>query len=120
MPGGNGTGPMGMGPITGRGAGYCAGNNVPGYAAGAAGFGMGMRRGFGGGFGGGFGRGRGGRGRGFGVNTSVAGGIPQNFAAPVAMNKEQQVAALKSQAQYLESNLQGIKDQLAALEKEEN
>lgn len=32
MPGGDGTGPMGMGPMTGRGAGYCAGNDVPGYA----------------------------------------------------------------------------------------
>lgn len=32
MPGGDGTGPMGMGPMTGRGAGYCAGFEVPGYA----------------------------------------------------------------------------------------
>lgn len=56
MPGGDGSGPNGMGPMTGRGAGFCAGFNVPGFA----------NRGQGGGFGGGFGGGRGqGRGRGF-------------------------------------------------------
>jgi len=31
MPAGNGTGPMGMGPMTGRAAGCCAGYSVPGY-----------------------------------------------------------------------------------------
>ncbi len=31
MPGGDGTGPAGMGPMTGRAAGYCAGYVVPGY-----------------------------------------------------------------------------------------
>ena len=75
MPRGHGTGPMGMGPMTGRAAGYCASYPVPGfmnpygapgaYGAPAAwggwarprlGFGMGM----------GWRRGRGGRARGFG------------------------------------------------------
>ncbi len=32
MPGGDRTGPMGMGPRTGWGAGFCAGYGVPGYA----------------------------------------------------------------------------------------
>jgi len=32
MPFGDGTGPRGMGPMTGRGAGYCAGFNRPGFA----------------------------------------------------------------------------------------
>ncbi len=31
MPRGDGTGPAGMGPMTGRAAGYCAGYGVPGY-----------------------------------------------------------------------------------------
>jgi len=31
MPAGDGTGPMGLGPLTGRAAGYCAGYGVPGY-----------------------------------------------------------------------------------------
>ena len=41
MPFGNGTGPAGLGPMTGRGAGFCAGYPVPGYinpAMGRAGF----------------------------------------------------------------------------------
>ena len=72
MPGGDGTGPMGMGPMTGRAAGYCAGYGMPGYAnpitgrwAGPYGYGWGVRApywggGFGYGRGFGFGRGRGG------------------------------------------------------------
>lgn len=32
MPGKDGTGPMGMGAITGRGLGFCAGVNSPGYS----------------------------------------------------------------------------------------
>lgn len=59
MPRGDGTGPTGMGPMTGRAAGFCAGYNTPGYMNPAPG--RGFRIGFGGG---GFGRGRG---RGFGM-----------------------------------------------------
>ncbi len=46
MPRGDGTGPMGMGPMTGRGAGYCAGGIGPGYAGygRGGGFGRGFRR----------------------------------------------------------------------------
>ena len=59
MPGGNRTGPLGMGTMTGRGAGYCAGNTVPGYMNpyGGRGLGMARGRGYGRGFGRGFGRG---------------------------------------------------------------
>ncbi|MBU4263260.1 MAG: DUF5320 domain-containing protein [Proteobacteria bacterium] len=32
MPRGQGTGPMGMGAMTGRAAGFCAGSSMPGYA----------------------------------------------------------------------------------------
>jgi len=47
MPGGNGTGPMGMGSMTGRAAGFCAGFGMPGYANAPArrGFGVGNGRG---------------------------------------------------------------------------
>ena len=52
MPGGDRTGPAGMGPMTGRAAGFCAGYGMPGYMnAGGRGLGMGFGRG--GGFGGG-------------------------------------------------------------------
>ncbi|MHB1483790.1 MAG: DUF5320 domain-containing protein [Saccharofermentanales bacterium] len=49
MPRGDGTGPMGMGPATGRGAGFCTGYAAPGYAGfgrrcGASGYGRGFNR----------------------------------------------------------------------------
>ncbi|HPG31328.1 MAG TPA: DUF5320 domain-containing protein, partial [bacterium] len=60
---GDGTGPAGLGQMTGRGAGFCAGFNVPGYANPGAGFGG--RRCFGGGRGRGVAFGGAGFGRGF-------------------------------------------------------
>ena len=61
MPRGDRTGPLGMGPMTGRAMGYCAGNTGPRFV-----FGRGV--GFGGGFGRqfSFGRGRGWQRAGFG------------------------------------------------------
>jgi hypothetical protein len=47
MPRGDGTGPRGQGAMTGRGAGYCSGFEMPGYANPLPGRGFGM--GFGGG-----------------------------------------------------------------------
>lgn len=41
MPRGDGTGPMGMGRMTGQGTGYCAGFATPGYAN-LVGFGCGF------------------------------------------------------------------------------
>ena len=64
MPRGNRAGPRGMGPMTGRGMGYCTGYNTPGYMN-PGGFGF-------------YGRGRGafgGRGRGF-RNMYYATGMP--------------------------------------------
>jgi len=62
MPGGDGTGPAGMGPMTGRAAGFCAGYGVPGYMNPIGG------RGF-------YGRGAFGRGRGW-RNWYWATGMP--------------------------------------------
>lgn len=56
MPRGDRTGPNGMGPMTGRQAGYCAGFDTPGFnnnyfgARGGGGFGRGNRFRFRGGF----------------------------------------------------------------------
>ena len=58
MPRGDGTGPMGYGPKTGWGAGFCTGNPEPGYMSRMPGRGIGGRFGRGRGFGGGMGRGR--------------------------------------------------------------
>ena len=45
MPAGDGTGPDGMGPMTGRNMGYCAGFNNPGFTKPGRGAGFGNRRG---------------------------------------------------------------------------
>ena len=80
MPRGDGTGPMGMGPMTGRGAGYCAGFGAPGYMN--AGPGWSYRRAFGPGtsFGYGRGRGRGVVGRGFGRRWAWC-GVPYGYGS---------------------------------------
>ena len=60
MPGGDRTGPRGLGSRTGRGLGYCAGYDNPVYTKGSGmGFGRGGGRGRGVGYGRGFGYGRG-------------------------------------------------------------
>jgi len=58
MPRGDRTGPDGAGPMTGRGAGYCASYSVPGYTNPVGGYGRGRGRGFGRGYGRGWGRGQ--------------------------------------------------------------
>ena len=55
MPRGDRTGPWGLGPMTGRAAGYCAGYPVPGFMNPMPGFGRGF--GYGRGWGRGYGRG---------------------------------------------------------------
>ena len=50
MPGGDGTGPLGLGPRTGRAMGYCAGYSIPGFMNPGFGFGRGFRRFWGRGF----------------------------------------------------------------------
>jgi len=120
MPRGDGTGPRGMGRMTGRGAGFCAGYDVPGVAQQMPG------RGFGMGFGGG--RGFAGGGRGW-RNCFYATGLPGwmrfggygfgGFAAPnpaMGPDPEMQKQALKAQADALETELEIIKQRLSGLE----
>ena len=130
MPGGDGTGPRGMGPMTGRAAGYCAGYPVPGFMNPVGGrLGMGFGRGMG--MGGGRGRrnwfyatGLPGWAR-YGTMPAWGGQMPYTgfappAAAPVApmVSKKQQVDVLKGQAEYFEDVLDGIKQQIQELEKE--
>lgn len=87
MPGGDRTGPAGMGPMTGRAAGFCAGYGAHGYMnAGGRGFGRG------GGFGGG---GRGCR------NRFYATGLPGwlRGGRGGTMPSEPELAVLKGQAE---------------------
>jgi hypothetical protein len=127
MPRGDGTGPAGMGPMTGRAAGYCAGYPVPGYMNPIPGYGFGRGgfRGFGRGLGLGF---RGGRGwggywgapyratdYGYGAPYQVA---PVQYTAPYGgrPGPEQEIDALKGQAEYLEDALDGIKKRIQEIE----
>jgi len=124
MPGGDRTGPMGQGPMTGRAAGYCTSSSVPGYMNPAP------DRGFGS-WGSGF-RGRGGGGRGGGRGwrnqfyaTGLPGwaraggdiGPPAYYGAPYApsMTREQEMELLREQANYFNETLEDIKKRIEEL-----
>ena len=121
MPFGDGTGPTGLGPMTGRAAGYCAGHPAPGNMDPMP------ARGFGG-------RGRGGGGgrrawrhrfyatgqpgwwrAGIGRPAGGAGGpyATPNAAAP--MTRQQELEALQGQAEYFEDALEGIRGRIEEL-----
>ena len=112
MPRGDKSGPQGAGPMTGRGAGYCAGYDAPGYANPVPGRGAGM--------GGGRGRGRGGA-RGW-RHWFHATGLPRfaRSAAPWGappVTEAQETEALKAQANWLGEQLESIQQRLSELEK---
>lgn len=123
MPRGNGTGPAGMGPMTGRRLGTCAGSDEPGFMndemplrggrgfgrgpgwGNGRGFGCGFGRGFGNGFGNGFGPGRG---RGFAATPPwTAPPTPADELQPLA----EQVVKLRNQLAALEVRLAAANDQ---------
>jgi hypothetical protein len=118
MPRGDGTGPMGMGPMSGRVGGYCAGFGVPGFANPVPGRGYGM----------GFGRGRGffGGGRGWRLLGGAAGlGLAAwrrfgGYGAPYPrVDPETEKQDLKEQADALQAELDFIKKRLSDMETEE-
>ena len=102
MPRGDGSGPRGMGPMTGRAAGYCAGYNRPGFAS--LGCGFGARGGFGPG---------GGRGMGFGARGM---GYGRGYGVWNRPSAEQEQELLKSQLAELEGLSAELKQRLADLE----
>ncbi len=96
MPRGDGTGPMGMGPMTGGGFGYCTGvNNNQNF-----GFGRGMGNGYG-------------RGMGRGFNAQFR--VNNNFA-PL---QQDQLSLLKNQKTMLENTLNSVKDKISKFEEKE-
>lgn len=112
MPGGDRTGPMGAGPMTGRGAGYCAGYGMPGYANPIPG--RGFR--FGGGRGGGFGRGFRGGFRHWGTPYPAAfpaWGYP--YGQTATPSRRDELNDLKEQARYLKDMLADINSRIDAL-----
>lgn len=106
MPGGDGTGPMGRGPMSGRAAGTCAGSGMPGSAnpAPGRGFGMGFGRGRGAG-----GRGPVGGGRGW-RNMFFATGLPGWMRFGVQQALKTQVEALQSELDFIKKRLEKTKD----------
>ena len=128
MPGGDRTGPMGQGPMTGRAAGYCAGAPEPGYMNPAPGGGFGN---WGGGFRGQGGGGRGGRGR---RNRFYATGLPgwaragRDFGPPApyvapfapSMTREREMELLREQADHFNEALEDIKKRIEELGAREN
>ncbi len=114
MPGRNGTGPNGMGPMTGRGAGPCGGSAGQGWTNRA-----------GGGFGMGYGRG-GGRGRGWRQDWSGGpwggrrgGGYGAAYGYPVPYGQpdpDLEKQALADQAKALQAQLDSIQNRLAEIE----
>ena len=115
MPRGDGTGPNGMGPMTGRGAGYCAGFDRPGYANPTPGAGFGR----------GGGRGRGWRWRNQFYATGMPGwmrfGYPSGAGAwgvPQPPTREQEGETLKAQAQWLQQQLDAVNQRIEELAQE--
>ena len=116
MPGGDRTGPWGMGPMTGRAAGFCAGYAMPGYANPRFARWCVPR----------FGGGRGWR------NMYYATGLPGWLRAGYlpawgmppsspywTLSPEQETEMLKQQAKVLSDQLAAINERIAKLEKKE-
>jgi hypothetical protein len=91
MPGFDGTGPRGMGPMTGGGRGYCSHRGV--------GLGWAPR----------WGRGRGGYGPGYGYGYA-----DQGFA-PGFATREEEMDYLKSEAEALKRSLEGLEARMRGL-----
>jgi hypothetical protein len=124
MPGGDRTGPRGEGSRTGRAAGYCSGNDSPGYANPMVGYGgRGMRGGAGGGIRGGMGGMMGGgRGRGY-RHIYYATGLPRWMRGggyPAVQNDTalaaDDIGSLKREADLLEERLKSIIERIRSIE----
>ena len=126
MPSGDRTGPAGLGPMTGRAAGYCAGYAVPGYANPVDGrLGIGFRGGFGRGFGRGTGRGfrRGAYSSypAYPAYTPVPPAYPvygSTYPYPGKMEPKQEIDLLQAEAEDIKAELDAVNKRLAALKKE--
>jgi len=114
MPGFDGTGPLGMGAMTGRGRGFCISNVLPGASL-ASWFGRGPGRGLSrGGW-------RGWLGNDFaagmlvGLGGYLAHSLWARYCTP-QVNREDELNLLKEEAAYLESALEQAKKRIKELE----
>lgn len=105
MPRGDRTGPLGMGPMTGMGAGFCSGSGVPGFMSainGKGGSGMGR-----------------GRGKGFGMGIGWRRGRAYKAASePVSYQQVDELSSLRNQAKYFEDALQSINRRISEFDTE--
>ena len=109
MPGGDRTGPLGLGPGTGRALGYCYGYDSPGYTKWP---GAGLGRGFGRGLG---------SGRGFGRGLCrwlPYAGYSVTYPWTYSIGKDEEIRLLKTQAENLSRAQKNIEKRLKELEKE--
>ena len=109
---GDGTGPEGLGPKTGRGAGYCTGNSIPGYQnTTIPRLGLGRASS----------QGRGGRYRNI-FNATGLTGVQRNVTSipvantPQTMTQEQRLENLKKQAEMLKNQLENVTSQIKEME----
>nr|WP_027357262.1 DUF5320 domain-containing protein [Desulfofundulus thermocisternus] len=107
MPRGDRTGPWGAGPMTGRGMGFCAGYNQPGFAS-APGWWCRPRRGAG------WGAGR--RGRFWWGGIPPAAGFWWGGLPPAAGDE---AGWLKARISHFENVLQGLKKRLEQIQSDE-
>jgi hypothetical protein len=103
MPGGDGTGPISRGPMTGRTSGLCAGYHTPGYTT--PGYGRGLGRGARCGFWG--------RGRGFWWRDYS----PEPYYSHVPYREEEKTY-LKNMVKNLKEEIKSIQDRLQEISKE--
>lgn len=110
MPFGDGTGPLGLGPMTGRAAGYCAGFGVPGFMNPYIGR-LGFWRGFGRGW--------------FWRRAFYGYPFPYGIVPPVippygvgTLTSEQEKQILLEQTRMLEEQINELKKRIAELERE--
>jgi hypothetical protein len=97
MPRGDGTGPAGQGPMTGRGMGYCAGLSMPGFMN--------------------FGFGRGpGRGLGFGRGFAWRARFFQPVMQPQAMTEADEKKILQEELEILKEEMKEIQKRLKEIE----
>lgn len=107
MPYGDRTGPRGIGPLTGRGFGFCRGFNHPGSMVGTGrGLSMGMGRGF-----------KRGYGRGFGFRTGYAPFVDYGLPEPYEYHPEQEKEYLKNQIDTLEKTIHNLKKRMEEIGK---
>lgn len=97
MPGGNGMGPMRMGPMTGWGRGFCAGTTGAEQGVGRMGV-------------------RGGRGRRNQFNAAGLTGWQRMYSIQPRISEKEESSLLKKQATYLTRELEAVRTRLTQLQ----